>query len=303
MNSRFAIALPLLAAAAMSAVAADRQILLIAGTRSHGPLEHEHNAGVWQFQKWLNRVPGVKATAQYDGWPADASLLEKADAIFVFCTGGESHIAFKEPATEQLRKAAARGAGMMFYHYGVEPPAQRGHQEMLDWIGGYFALNYSVNPVFEADFRTIPRHPITRGVKPFKLRDEWYYNMRFREGMKDIAPILTVIPPPESLSRPDGPHEGNPEVRAKAGQPMTVVWAATRPNGGRGVGFTGAHYHMNLMDSNFRKIVLNSLLWIANADIPANGVEVTVTEDELKERLDDKPARGGRRGPPPPAKE
>src|SRR5258708_1803367 len=119
----------------------------------------------------LNRVPGVHATAQHDGWPADNANLEKADAIFIFCTGGEQHIAFTEPAIAALQKAAARGAALMFYHYGVEPPPQRGHKEMLDWIGGFFEINYSVNAVFEADFKTLPNHPITRGVKPFKILD------------------------------------------------------------------------------------------------------------------------------------
>src|SRR6185503_13913497 len=279
--------------------AADRQIYLIAGTPSHGPLQHEHNADVWALQKWLNQVPGVHANAQLNGWPEDNQLLDKADAIFIFCTGGESHLAFTDSAMAALHKAAARGAGLMFYHYGVEPPAKKGHQEMLDWIGGYFALNYSVNPIFEADFKTIPQHPITRGVKPFKLRDEWYYNMKFRDNMKGVTPILTMTPPSESLSRPDGPHEGNPDVRAKAGQPMTVVWAAERPDGGRGVGFTGGHYHLNLLDENNRKIILNSLLWIAKVEVPRNGVEVKVTREELDEHLDPKPGQGGRNGETP----
>ena len=46
-------------------------------------------------------------------------------------------------------------------------------------IGGAFELNYSVNPVWEADFERLPKHPITNGVKPFRLRDEWYYGMRW----------------------------------------------------------------------------------------------------------------------------
>ena len=296
---KFWVLIALILAGATIIAGADRQIYLIAGKPSHGPLQHEHNAGVWALQKWLNQVPGVHATAQFDGWPEDNSLLDKADAIFIFCTGGESHMAFTDSALEGLRRAAARGAGLMFYHYGVEPPAKKGHQEMLDWIGGYFELNYSVNPVFEAHFRTIPKHPITRGVKPFNLRDEWYYNMRFRENMKGITPILVTTPPADSLSRPDGPHEGNPDVRAKAGQPMVVAWAAERPGGGRGAGFTGGHYHMNLQDENFRKVVLNSLLWIAKAEVPRNGVEVKVTCEELLEHIDPKTGREGAPAPNP----
>lgn len=269
----------------------DTQILLIADKPSHGPLQHEHNAGAHLLQKWLNAVPGVKATATFDGWPTDTSLIDSADAIFMFCTGGNRHFALQENRAQALHKAVARGAGLMFFHYCVEPGAETGRQEMLDWIGGYFETHRSVNPHWDADFTSFPAHPIARGVKPFKVRDEWYYNMRFVEGMRGVTPILTAVPGPDTLTRPDGPHSGNPDVRAKAGQPHIVMWAYERPGSGRGVGFTGGHFHVNFGDPNFRTIVLNALLWIAKVDVPRDGVRVTVGPEELKERLDPKPPR------------
>lgn len=273
-----------------------RHILLIADRPSHGPLQHEHNAGAHLLQRWLNTVPGVKATATFDGWPADPSLIDGADAIFMFCTGGNRHFAFQEDRARAIQKAADRGAGLMFYHYCVEPGAEAGRREMLDWIGGYFETHYSVNPIWEAEFASLPTHPITRGVKPFTIRDEWYYNMRFVDGMKGVTPILSAVPGPETLERPDGPHSGNPDVRAKAGQPQAVMWAYERPGGGRGVGFTGGHYHLNIGDPDYRKVVLNALLWIAGVEVPRDGVTVSVSPDELKERLDPKPPRGQGRG-------
>jgi Trehalose utilisation len=278
-----------IAVLSLTAMAADKQILLIAGKPSHGPGQHEHNAGVLILAKWLNTVPGVHATTSLNGaWPAD-SAFEKADAIFIFADGGEGHPAFQENRAVTLSKAAARGAGLMFFHYATEPPEQRGHKDMLDWIGGFFEVYYSVNPVYEADFKTLPVHPITRGVKPFRIRDEWYYNIRFRDNRKGFTPILTTIPPADTVKE-DGAHSGNPDARSKIGQPQTVVWALQRVDGGRGVGFTGGHYHANLGDENFRKIVLNSLLWIAKVEVPRHGVQVTVAADDLKQNLDPKPA-------------
>ena len=58
--------------------------------------------------------------------------------------------------------------------------------------------------------------------------------------------------------------------------------------GGRGFGFTGAHTHANWGDPNQRKVVLNALLWIAKAEVPANGVQSTVTPEQLQENLDPK---------------
>jgi type 1 glutamine amidotransferase len=184
-----------------------------------------------------------------------------------------------------------KGTGMVCVHYGVEVPKEKGGKEFLDWIGGYFEMHWSVNPHWEADFKVIPKHPITSGVKPFKINDEWYYHMRFPENMKGVAPILTAIPPESTLSRPDGPHSGNPAVRATKGQPQHVAWAFERPDGGRGFGFTGAHYHKNWGNESFRKVVLNALLWTAKADVPADGVNCAVSEEDLKQNLDDKRKR------------
>ena len=163
-------------------------------------------------------------------------------------------------------------------------------KEFLDWIGGCFEINHSVNPHWMADFKELPKHPITQGVSPFKIEDEWYFFMRFRDGMKSVTPILTAIAPETTMRRTDGPHEGNPEVResVKRGEPQHMAWACERDDGGRGFGFTGAHFHKNWGNDEFRKLVLNAILWTANKDVPANGVESKVIPEDLKRNLDPK---------------
>jgi hypothetical protein len=276
-------------AAVACAMAADKEILLIAGPPSHPPGQHEQNAGVLLLQKWLAPVKGLHARVALNGaWPADATL-ERADAIFMFCDGSNSHLAFKSPErTQAIAKAASRGAGLMFYHYATEPPADRGREEMLDWLGGSFELNYSVNPIWDAKFEALPMHPVTHGVKPFHIRDEWYFNIRFRERLNGFTPILVATPPPETISPKDGPRLGNADVRSKAGQPQFMAWVLERAGGGRSAGWTGGHYHNNLADDNFRKLVLNALLWIAMVDVPANGVESAVAEGDMGANLDPK---------------
>ena len=145
-----------------------------------------------------------------------------------------------------------------------------------------------MNPHWKANFKTLPDHPIARGVKPFEANDEWYYHMRFRENMNHVTPILTAIPPASTLDRPDGPHSGNAAVRAEIGRPQHVAWVVERDDGGRGFGFTGGHVHKNWGDDNFRKLVLNALLWVAKTEVPANGVTSTVTAEEVAQNLDPK---------------
>ncbi len=288
---------------ASAALAADKKIVLLAGSPSHGPAEHEHRAGCLLFQKCLASVPGVKTVVVSNDWPADPKMFDGADAVFIFCTGGSGHPAIKPERLLLLGDLMKKGVGFGTCHYGVEVPAEKGGKEFLQWQGGYFEMHWSVNPTWDADFKEIPTHPITRGVKPFKIHDEWYYHMRFVEGMKGVTPILSALPPPSTLNRPDGPHSGNPHVRAAVarGEPQHMAWAYERPDGGRGFGFTGAHYHKNWGNESFRKVVLNALLWIAKVEVPPNGVECSVSADDLKQNLDPKGRERAAAPAPPPA--
>jgi type 1 glutamine amidotransferase len=267
-----------------------KKIVLIAGVPSHGPGEHEHNAGTLLLEKQLKQVPGVLPVVHLNGWPKDESIFEGAAAILIYSDGGGGHPAVQGDRLQKLGRLMDKGVGLACIHYAVEVPKDQAGEEFLRWVGGYFETHWSVNPHWTPDFKTIPEHPVTRGVKPFTLRDEWYYHMRFQPGMKGVTPLLSDVPPPDTLQRPDGPHSGNPHVRAAvaAGEPQHVAWAYERPGGGRGFGFTGAHFHRNWAQDDFRKIVLNALLWVAHVEVPKNGVESTVTPEDLKENLDPK---------------
>jgi type 1 glutamine amidotransferase len=273
-----------------SSYAADKKIVLIAGTPSHGPGQHEHRAGCLLLEKCLNAVPGITSTVHSNGWPKSADAFDGADAIVIYSDGGGGHPAIKPDRLQLLGGLMKKGVGLGCIHYAVEVPKDKGGPEFLDWIGGYFETFWSVNPHWDGDFKELPNHPITRGVKPFKIRDEWYYHMRFREGMKGVTPILTAIPPDSTRGKEgaNSSHGGNPHVFARKGMPEHVMWATERPDGGRGFGISGAHYHKNWGDENFRKVVLNAILWIAKTEVPTDGVKCNLTADDLAANLDPK---------------
>lgn len=296
----------LLVVFATAASAANKKILLIAGLPSHGAGHHEHNAGVLLLQQCLAAIPGVTAEAVLNGWPKDPAAFQAVDAVVIYCDGGPRHVALQNGNLAALGKVLAAGAGLGLLHYAVEPTLENGQPEFLRWIGGAFEIHWSVNPHWDADFKSLPSHPITRGVAPFKIRDEWYFNMRFVDGMKGITPILVATPDASTTKRRDGPHEGNPQVRASVarGEAHTVAWAYERSDGsnGRGFGFTGAHYHQNWANENFRRLALNAILWLAKMDVPAEGVKSTVTAADLQANLDPVDPETGRKIPSPPDK-
>jgi len=119
--------------------------------------------------------------------------------------------------------------------------------------------------------------------------------------MKGVAPILTAIPPDRTLGREglNDAHGGNPEVQKHKGEPEHMMWVAERADGGRGFGVTGAHYHKNWGNEDFRRVVLNSIVWIARGEVPDNGIQSTITADDLAANLDPKGQRKPRMAAPP----
>jgi type 1 glutamine amidotransferase len=267
-----------------------KKIAFIAGNPSHGPGDHEYRAGLLLLQKCLANVPGITSVVYSNDWPKDSHALDDAAAIVMFSDGTGKHPALQDDRLQYLDGLMKKGVGFGCIHYAVEPTKEKGEKEFLDWMGGAFEVFWSVNPHWTADFKELPQHPVTRGVQPFSINDEWYFNMRFRPNMEGVTPILTAVPTPDTMSRPDGDHSGNPEVRKMVEQklPQTVMWVAERPDGGRGFGFSGGHKHTNWGNDNFRKVVLNAIVWIAKGEVPENGVASTVTPEDLKQNLDPK---------------
>lgn len=257
-----------------------KKIVMVAGTPSHGPGDHEFNAGTKILERCLQKTPGVITAAYYNGWPADPTAFDNADSILLYMDGGSGHPLIQRNRLAEIDQLMKRGVGLCCAHYAVEVPKEKGGPDLTKWIGGYYETGYSINPHWDAEFSKLPRHPTTSGVQPFKIRDEWYYNIRFPEGSGNVVPLL-VATPPDASRRTDAAksHPGREEV---------VAWAVERPDGGRGFGFTGGHTHANWGNDNFRKLILNALLWTAKADVPPQGVESSVTPEELKENLDPK---------------
>ena len=256
-----------------------KKLVLVAGHPSHGKGAHEFNAGVTLLRHCLDNFPQQVTPAEYhNGWPTDPTAFDNVDAVLLYMDGGGGHPLIAPDHLRHMAELMHQGVGLACAHYAVEVPKDRGGPELLAWIGGYYETGFSINPHWDADFKEIPQHAITRGVKPFKINDEWYFNIRFREGA--VTPILVATPPEEARR--------NEASKQFAGRPEIVAWTTERPDGGRGFGFTGGHFHRNWGNADFRKLVLNALFWVAKVDVPASGVECQVSEDELAKNLDPK---------------
>lgn len=283
------------------AKAETKHLILVAGKPSHPPRMHEFNAGVQLLTKCLEQSTDIKVTFCLNGWPKDDSILDEADAIVFYMDGGGRHEVVQEQGQrlERIDALADKGVGLGFMHYGVEIVPDQAGREFKKWIGGHYEHMHSCNPIWEPVFASMPDHPISNGVKPFQVKDEWYFNMRFVsdisgnestqvEGMK-FVPILVAAPSADVRDGPyvypKGPY---PHIQASKGRAEAMLWTVERANGGRGFGFTGGHFHDNWKNESFRKVVLNAMLWLAKSPIPKNGVKSMLEEKDLDANLDPK---------------
>jgi predicted amidohydrolase/type 1 glutamine amidotransferase len=264
-----------------SAPAADlvkptRKVVLIAGPLDSHPKDtHEYEKNVILLKHCLDTSPNLKGRLRtevhFGGWPKDPSTLDDADTI-VMTSGGSDrqetdHPLYVGDRLQQLEKQMRRGCGLVQFHWSTFNPS-RFHEQITDWVGGYFDYETGTGPnkwfsaIQTREWNAVlgsPAHPISRGVKPFKLTEEFYFNLRFREIDRRLAPIL--------LKETGGNATSN-----------TVGWAVERQDGGRGFGFTGGHFYTNWWLPDFRKLILNAIVWSAGVEVPAGGVESGLDE-------------------------
>ena len=163
------------------------KLVLIAGKPSHPPRMHEFNAGVKLLTKCLQEgAPGLEIVPVFNGWPADEKTFQGRGCDRLL------HGWRPQSRGSQRRRHAPRarssewvkqGVGIGCMHYGVEVVADKAGAQFKRWIGGHYEKDFSCNPIWEPNFTTFPEHPITRGVQPFQIKDEWYFNMRFVDGL------------------------------------------------------------------------------------------------------------------------
>jgi len=276
---------------AQARTADDRtKIVLIAGTKSHGPGFHEYLKSARLLKVMLDRsasLHNVVTEVYYDGWPPDQSTLETADTI-VFLTDGMqwSPWTWSAERIAFMQRQMDRGCGFMTFHFATYVPYQFAKQA-LSWNGGYVDYDGPQHPTPYFTQKTLtsdvvlpnPAHPVMRGVHPFRIHEEFYYKPTFVDGMKGVTPLLRATDLP-----------ADPKVfPSPLATPLeqTFFWAYDRPKQrgskiqGRSIGATFGHYYENWKADDYRKAVVNAIAWTAHLPIPADGIQTTWVDDAV----------------------
>lgn len=265
--------------------AGKKNIVILTGRKSHPATMHEYikNARLIKVMLDNSVLSGqLNTRIVYNGWPEEESILDSADLILTISDGsdgpnGQGVPFMTDERMDIMEKQVSRGCGIMTFHYSTFAPDKYADQ-LLEWTGGYFDWQNDQGErawYSNIKFMDVPvkinsesGHPVLNGVKPFKIYEEYYFDMRFRDDDPRLIPIIEVS-----------------ELENKHPLGDVVAWAVERDDGGRGFGTTLGHLYANWRKDDYRKLLVNAIAWTAGAQVPENGIETECYSDREVTRL------------------
>jgi type 1 glutamine amidotransferase len=270
---------------ASEAAAQETKIVFLAGPKDHGsPGRHEHEkdlrALAWALENATN-LNGVRTRVHVGRAPRDLSELRDAAVIVIHSSSDrletETHPLFPpnpttngrgydEETTAYLREfdeIVKSGVGIVIFHYALwaENWAARGYY--MNWLGGLWVQMCSRNPTDEWTMTPLaPEHPVLRGIQPWTYRDEIFSRFFLPDDPRRTDLVL-----------------GTPATNAVG--PQVAGWAYERADGGRSFVYGGVDFHDNMRtEDDYRRFLLNGIVWAAGLDVPESGVQAPVPPEQ-----------------------
>lgn len=259
-----ALLLMLLLAAPGWAQAKKKLLLVGQGPDGHPPETHEYLPGIKVLSRCLEKVADLEVTAvdATGAWKHGPELIDRADGVVLFVSEGARWIQADPERHKALTKLAQRGGGLVCLHWAMGTKDAEPIAAYLKLFGGCHGgpdRKYAVVEV-TAEIPD-PKHPIAAGLRGFKVKDEFYYRLKFVQPVDSIKPVLQVL---------------------LDGQQETVAWSWERPDGGRSFGFSGLHFHANWKLPEYRRLVAQGTLWTLKLPIPKDGLPVDLKDEDLQ---------------------
>ena len=256
-----------------------KKIVFLAGPKDHGAVgRHEYEKDLKELALQLEKATnlrGIETVVLVGKAPRDLSVLDDAAAIVIDGSGdwqrNETNVLFQQfqatdgrtydaETTAYLQKLDTlirqKQIGVSIFHYTMWVENWVGRNYYLKWLGGLWIPYASHNPVDTWKMEPLGvKHPVLQGVKPWSFRDEVFSRYFLFDNPKRTELLL-----------------GTPSS-ANNGAPRPVSWVYERPDGGRSFVWGGSDFHDNMHSmEDYRRYLLNGIIWTAKIDVPAEGV-------------------------------
>ncbi len=241
-----------------------KKILLIGTPPDHPWGSHMYMFDCHVLAKCLENTAHIK-TVVSSNWPKDPKVTDNVAAI-VFYSRPAGVIVLAPKIRPHVERLLQQGTGYVAIHwatcvgYTKFADEQTTRDDYKNILGGWFRRPPSRIKIQRAKLSQVePDHPISLGWNDFTLRDEFYLDLVFHDK---ATPLITA--------------------RIEE-QDHTVAWTFERPdsNHGRSFGTVLGHFHDNFQREEFRRLLVNGILWSAHVNVPTSGAPVEVNADEL----------------------
>jgi type 1 glutamine amidotransferase len=253
---------------ATTASAKGRKKLLLVGQGpdGHPPRTHEYMAGLRVLAALLKPVRELEVTTvRADGkWAEGPELIDRSDGVVLFLAEGAKWVGQDAKRLAALKGLQARGGGLATLHWAMGAREAGPVRDYVDLFGGCHGGPDRKYKVLQTTARP-GKHEATSGLADFKVKDEFYYRLKFAPAGDGAKGVL------------------EPLLRVKIDEEeYTVAWAYRPLRGGRAFGFSGLHYHDNWKRPEYRRLVAQGVLWSLGLPVPEKGLDVTIDEKVLQ---------------------
>ena len=269
-----------------------KTIVFLAGPKDHAPpSRHEYEKDLTVLQHCLDsatNLKGIKIVTKLivNRTEHDIEDIKNASAIVILSSSESSaktqtHPLFPpsgdnkrsyDPAIvkylDQVDSLHKAGMGIVVMHWAVAADNLKARQLYTDWFGGGWMPDYSMNPLGMWTVTPVEsgkKHPIMRGVGAWTYKDE-------------VFSKFMVIP--EDPHRTDLLFGEAPKTNQGPVAQRCITWAYENGNA-RGLIWGGTDYHSAMLNENYRRFLLNAIVWAAGIEVPKGGVKSDAKQLQL----------------------
>ncbi|HUE71521.1 MAG TPA: CehA/McbA family metallohydrolase [Pirellulaceae bacterium] len=240
-----------------------KRLLIIAqGPDGHPPGAHEYVPQQKLLAELLAPVKAVAVTSvRADEEGADVpGAIRTADGVLLLVAEGGKWIDADPRRKSALAELAQRGGGITAIHWATGSREAEHIEALTSLVGAchggpdrkYKVLTTGVH-VAAAD------HPITAGLKDFRIHDEFYYALKRPTEQTGFTPLLEA------------------DID---GQRHAFCWAWERPGGGRSFGCTSGHFLDTWNRPEYQRLFAQGILWTLKVAAPKENFPPQVAVDD-----------------------
>ncbi len=280
-----------------------KTIYFLSGIRDHASPtvggRHEVAKDLLVIQHCIDSIANVKGVKIITKYLAERSTLDiedlkGVDAVIVECSSVSSTQKRTHPllpplppgaktydkATlkylDQIDSLQAAGMGIMVLHWGIATENnQPATDHYLRWFGQASLPGYTQNPLGYwkvTPIKAAEKHPVLRGVNPWVYKDEIFSRLIVNPGDPYRTDLLMGESPEANMGEVGSPKNViSPRCIASAyekGKQRGILWG-------------GSDFHSALLNENYRRFVLNEVVWVAGIDVPKGGVKTNAKQLQL----------------------